>query len=157
MIFKTVNTKLEKTSYEIDIKNIDLASHHWGSEKRIFEYLDQVENFLFEKDTFNKKIVLHAIKLMKDNHRILDIKFYRIPEENRLILLATTAVHAFKPFETFSREMSITFKKEKFAFAIIELLEKEAEDIKNGEKAIPANWQLDEQLTDRFNKLKEYA
>jgi hypothetical protein len=157
MIFKTVNAKIEKHAYDIVIKNIDLASHHWGNEKRIYEYLDTIETLLLEKETFNRKIVLHAIKLKKDNHRILDVKFYRIPEENRLILLATTAVPKFKEFDTFSREMGIYFKREPFAFSIIELLDKEAEEIKKGEKAIPTNWQLDEQLTDRFNKLKEYA
>lgn len=157
MIFKTVNATIEKGSYDIIIKNIDLASHHWGNEKRIAEYLDVVENLLFDKDTFNRQIVLHAIKLAKANHRVMDVKFYRIPEENRLILLATTAVPKFKEFDTFSREMTINFKKEKFAFSIIELLDKEAEEIKKGEKAVPANWQFDEQLTDRFNKLKEYA
>jgi ubiquinone/menaquinone biosynthesis C-methylase UbiE len=157
MIFKTINAKIEKGSYDIVIKNIDLASHHWGNEKKIAEYLDMVENLLFEKDTFDRKIVLHAIRLMKENHRVLDVKFYRIPEENKLILLATTAVHAFKPFDTFSREMSITFKKEKFSFAIIELLEKEAEEIKKGDKVIPDSWQFEERLTDRFNKLKDYA
>lgn len=157
MIFKTVNSKIEKNSYDIVIKNIDLASHHWGNEKRIAEYLDTIENLFFDKDTFDRKIVLHAIKLMKDNHRILDVKFYRVPEENHLILLATTAVPKFKEFDLFSREMSIHLKKEKFAFSIIELLEKEAEEIKEGKKTIPANWQFDERLTDRINKLKEYA
>lgn len=157
MIFKTINSKIEKHAYDIVIKNIDLASHHWGNEKRIADYLDTVETLFLEKDTFNRKIVLHAIKLMKENHRIMDVKFYRIPEENRLILLATTAVPKFKEFETFSREMSIYFKKQPFAFSIIELLDNEAEEIKKGEKALPGNWQLDEQLTDRFNKLKEYA
>lgn len=157
MIFKTVNSKLEKTAYTTEIKNINLATYHWGSEKNIQSYLDEVENFLYNKETFNKNIILHAIKLMKGNHRVLDAKFYRIPEENKLILLTTTAVQKFKEVETFAREMNIQFKREKFSFAIVELLEKEAEEIKAGTKTIPANWVLDEPLTSRLDKMKHYA
>ena len=156
MIFKTVNTKIEKTAYEINIKNIDLATGHWGSEQKIAEYLDNIETFSYDKDSYNKNIILHALKLMKGNVRVKDIKFYRIPEENKLILLVISNVAKFKDFNIFSREMSITFKKDKLAFAIIEILNDEAEQIKKGEKSIPENWKFDEQLTDRFNKLKHY-
>ena len=157
MIFKTVNSSINKTTYEINIKNIDLAAHHWGSEKHIAAYLDEVETLYFNKETFDKKIVLHAISLMKANHRVLDVKFYRIPEENKLILLTTSAVGKMKDFEMFSREMGITLKREKFAFSIVEILEKEAEEIKAGTKTVPANWVFEEKLTDRLNKLKAYA
>jgi len=157
MIFKTVNTKIEKSTYDIEIKNIDLAPQHWGSEKAIVNYLDTVENFTYDKETLNKNLVLHALHLLSDNVRIKDMKFYRIPEENRVILFVVSNIGNFKDFEMFSREMSINFKKDKFAFSIIEILMKENELIKKGEKTIPANWVLDEQLTDRMNKLKEYA
>jgi hypothetical protein len=157
MIFKTVNSTINKTAYDINIKNIDLASHHWGSERHIAAYLDEVETLWLNKETFNKAIVLHAIGLMKANHRVQDVKFYRIPEENKLILLATSAVGKMKDFETFSREMGITLKKEKFAFSVIEILEKEAEEIKAGTKTVPANWVFEEKLTDKVNKLKSYA
>ena len=157
MIFKTVNAKLEKTSYDIEIKNIDLAPGHWGSEKKIYDNLDNIENYTYDKGSMDKNLVLHALKLLKMNLRVKDMKFYRIPEENKIILLAVTMVPKFKEFEPFSREMAITFKKEKFAFAIVEILMEEYELIKKGEKTIPANWKVDEALTDRFNKLKEYA
>ena len=156
MIFKTVNSKLEKTSYDIEIKNIDLATGHWGSEKRMQEFLDIVENFTYDKETLDKNIVLHALKLLKANIRIKDVKFYRIPEENKIILMAVTHVGKFKDFPTFSREMSITFKKDKFAFSIVEVLDEEFELVKKGEKTIPENWKFDEHLTDRINKLKHY-
>ena len=157
MIFKTVNQTINKTAYDINIKNIDLAAYHWGSERHIADYLDQIENMLPDKDNFNKNIVLHAIKLLKENHRVLDMKFYRVPDENKLILLTTTDVGKFKDPETFTREMSITFKHDKFSFSVIEILKKEGEEIKAGTKAIPANWVLDEALTSRWAKLKEYA
>jgi len=157
MIFKTINSRIEKSSYDAEIKNIDLAPQHWGSEKKIFNYLDTVENFTYDKETLNKNLVLHALHLLKDNLRIKDMKFYRIPEENRVILFVVSNIGKFKEFEMFSREMSINFKKDKFAFSIIEVLKEENELIKKGEKTIPANWVLDETLTDRFNKLKEYA
>ena len=156
MIFKTVNSKIKKTAYDIDIKNIDLANGHWGSEKKIAAYLDIVENFLYEKDSFDRNMVLHALKLMKENRRIKDLAFYTIPEENKLILLATTEVNKFKEFDTFSREMTIAFKKDKFTFSIVELLYKEADEIKAGTKKLPENWRLEERMTDRINKLKHY-
>jgi hypothetical protein len=156
VIFKTVNSKIEKTAYDIDIKNIDLANGHWGSEKKIAAYLDIVENFLYEKDSFDRNMVLHALKLMKENRRIKDLAFYTIPEENKLILLATTEVNKFKEFDTFSREMTIAFKKDKFTFSIVELLYKEADEIKAGTKKLPENWRLEERMTDRINKLKHY-
>lgn len=157
MIFKTVNTKIEKTTYDIEIKNIDLASGHWGSEKKVAEFLDTVENFTYDKESLDKNIVLHALKLMKANPRVKDMAFYRIPAENKIILLAITHVPKFKEFDTFSREMSITFKRDKFAFSVVEVLDQENELIKKGEKKIPETWVLDEPLTNRYNKLKFYA
>lgn len=157
MIFRTVNTKIEKPAYDINIKNIDLASGHWGSEKKMIDYLDSIEGLIYDKDSLNKNLVLHALELMKSNVRIKDMKFYRIPEENRVVLLAVSHVGKMKEFEMFTREMSIDFKRQRFAFSIIEILLEENELIKKGEKTIPANWQLDEQLTDRFAKLKYYA
>jgi hypothetical protein len=156
MIFRTVNDTLEKSSYKIELKNIDLASGHWGSEKEMFSYFDEIENFLYDKDTFNKKLVLHALALIKANHRIKDVKFYRIPEENKLILFAMTEVGKFASPELFTREMTISFKKEKFVFSIVEVIKKEFEQIKSGEKTMPANWILDEKLTDKIKLLKEY-
>jgi|SRR5271170_4704653 len=157
MIFKTVNANLDKASYNAEIKNIDLAPGHWGNEKKMFDYLDSVETFSYDKESFNKNIVLHALKLMKDNVRVKDVVFYRIPEENKLILMAVTDVAKFKDFDLFSREMSITFKREKFVFSIIEILDDENALIKKGEKKIPENWVLDEILTNRFSKLKYYV
>lgn len=156
MIFKTVNATINKTAYDIDIKNIDLSSGHWGSEKQIAAYLDPIETFLYNKETFDKNLMLHTAKIVKENRRISSIAFYRIPEENKLIMLATTEVARFKDFGTFSREMTINFKKEKFVFSIVELLYKEAEEVKAGTKKLPETWQLDEALTSRFTKLKDY-
>ena len=156
MIFKTVNSKIEKTSYDIELKNIDLSTGHWGSEKKMIDYLDAVESFTYDKETLDKNIVLHSLKILKDNVRVKDVKFYRIPEENKIILLAITNVGKFKEPELFTREMSISLKKDRFSFAIIELLKDEYEQIEKGEKAIPENWKLDEYLTGRINKLKHY-
>lgn len=156
MIFKTLNSKIEKSSYEINIKNIDLALEHWGSESKIVGFLDTIENFIFDKDTFNKNIILHSLKLLKNNIRIKDILFYKIPEENKIILLAITEVKKMKNFELFSREMTISFKKEKFIFSIVEILDEEYDLIKKGEKSIPGTWKIEEQLTNRFAKLRHY-
>jgi exoribonuclease II len=156
MIFKTVNSSIEKTQYKIDIKNIDLASEHWGSEKQVCDWLDYIETLSYDKDTFDKNIVLHAIDLMKGNRRVKDMVFYRIPEEGKIILLAITEVKKFKEVNAFDREMGIIFKKQKFAFSIVELLEDEDKEVQAGTKSIPKNWVIDQKLTDRFNKLKDY-
>lgn len=156
MIFKTINAKLEKSSYNAEIKNIDLASGHWGSEKKVFEYLDEIETFSYDKSSFDKKLVLHALKLLKENPRISDMKFYRVPEENRIILLCSTKVTKFKDVDIFQREMAIALKRDKLSFSIIEILPEESEQLKKGEKTIPESWKLDEQMTDRLNKLKHY-
>jgi hypothetical protein len=156
MIFKTVNAKVEKTSYDIVLKNIDLASGHWGSERDIITYLDEIENFLYVKEDFNKKIILHTLKMLKSNIRIKSAEFYRIPEENKLICYVISNVGKFKDFDLFSREMNISFKKEKFSFSIIEMVKEDDDKIKKEGIALPGGWQKDEYLTDRLNKLKEY-
>jgi hypothetical protein len=155
-VFHTANEKIEKPSYDIEIKNIDLSSGHWGSEKEIVSWLDEIENFLYNKDTLNKQIILHTLKLLKNNIRIKNIEFYRIPEENKLILLTMTEVKKMKNPEIFTREMSIVFKKEKFAVSIIEIIKADFDLIKKGDKTIPINWILDEKLTSKIKLLKEY-
>lgn len=156
MIFRTINHKIEKKSYDIELKNIDMASGHWGNEKTMTSYLDEIESFAYDKETFDKNLVIHALKLLKHNVRIEDVKFYRIPEENKIILCAVTDVPKFKEFDTFTREMSILLKREKLSFSIVEVLHDENELIKKGEKIIPENWKFDEKLTARFEKLKHY-
>lgn len=157
-LFKTINTTINKPSYDISIKNIDASNIHWGSEKSIISALDEIENLYIDKENFNKKIVLFALDMKKYNQRIEDIKFYRIPEQNKLIILAITNVKKFKDVVPFKREMNITLKKQgNFSFSIIELLEDENKALKKEEKGVPENWQLDEALTARFNKLKGYS
>lgn len=154
-VFKTSNLEIEKRSYKITIKNIDLSSDHWGSEKDITTFLDDVESFTFDKDTFNKNILKHALRLTKYTPRLLDLKFFRVENENRLILLATTAVRAFKKVDILSREMSIAFADSKFTFSIIELLEDEVKEMKEKKIELPANWKLDDYLNDRYAMMKE--
>lgn len=152
-VFKTANLEIEKKSYKITIKNINLSADHWGSEKDIISYLDDVESLTFDKDSFNRNILKHALRLTKYTPRLLDLKFYR--EENRLILLATTAVRIFKPVDILSREMSISFADSKFTFSIIELLEDEVKEMKEKKIELPANWKLDDYLNDRYAMMKE--
>lgn len=159
MIFKTINTKIEKKAYDIEIKNIDIASGHWGSEKSIVSFLDAVETLTYDKDTIDKKLILHALTFKKENLRIKDMKFFRIPDENKIVLLVVSNIGLIKEAELplFSREMSIILKNDKFAFSIIELFMEEMEQIKKGEKTIPENWVPDEKLNDRYSRLKEYV
>lgn len=152
MIFKTLNNKIEKSSSIITFANIDLSSGHWGSEKEMLNFLDNIETLSYNKDSLNKNLVLQALKLKKANHRIEEMKFYRIPEENKIILLVVSDIGKMHNFEVFSREMNISLKRDKFSFSIVEVLKEEFKDIQ-----IPEKWKLDEPLTDRFAKLKDYV
>jgi hypothetical protein len=156
-IYKTINAELNKSAYTIKISNIDASSNHWGMEKQIYDGLSSIEPYLYDKESFNKNMVLFALKAAKANNRIEDVKFYRIPDENKIILLAITDVRKMKDVELFKREMNITFKKDNFSFSIIELLKKELEDLQANNQSFPSNWQIDQYLTDRFLKLRDYV
>jgi len=155
-IFRTINTSIEKPAYNITIANMDCSTDHWGNEKQIFDGLSSTELFFYDQENLNKNWVLLALKIIKANPRIKDLKFYRIKEENKLILLAISEVPKFKEVELFKREMLIDFKKIGSKFSIIEVLSKEIEDWQKEGKTVHENWVLDEYLTDRFNKLKGY-
>jgi hypothetical protein len=159
MQFKTLNSKIEKTAYNINIQNIDTAHGHWNGEKQIVAYLDGVENYLYstDKNEFNNNIVNHAITLMKDNYRIRDAAFYRIPSENKLILLVTSLVHRFKKPEIFSRAMTIAFNKHKFTFSIVELLEDEEKELLTGKVKMPAAWEKADDLNKRLELMRMIA
>jgi len=154
VIFKTVNHKVEKPSYNINIANIDMAGGHWNSEKYICDFFDAIENFLYEPESLDRNLILHSLKLLKDNKRIDDMKFYRLPAENKLILLVSTDTLKFKEVPVFEREMSISFKRDKFIFSIVELIGDDCKLLKDKEKSIPISWEFDEKLTGKLNKLK---
>jgi len=154
-VFKTVNVEIEKRAYTLKIQNIDLAGDHWGSEKDIVSYLDEVESFTYNKDTFDKSILKHVLALKKYTPRATAIKFFRIPEENKLLVLVSTKVPRFKKVELLSREMSISFSDSKITFAIIELLEEEEKEMKDKKMTLPANWVADDYLNDRFVLMSE--
>jgi hypothetical protein len=154
-IFRSVNNKIEKPAYDISIKNINISGEHWGSEKMIISFLEEIEGMLYNKEDFQKNMVLHTLYLY-NNPRTKNLVFYTIPEENKVILLSTNEIRAFKEDEFLSREISIVFKKQKFAFSIIEIIEKEEKEITEGKKTIPTNWVFDEYMNARINKLKHY-
>lgn len=155
IIFHSVNKKIEKPSYDIEIKNINISGEHWGSEKSIVSFLEEIEGMLYDKENFQKNMVLHTLSLY-NNPRTQNLVFYTIPEENKIILLSTNQMRAFKEDEFLSREISIVFKKQKFAFSIIEIVEKEEKEITEGKKIIPTAWVFDEYMNKRINKLKHY-
>jgi hypothetical protein len=154
-VFKTINLTIEKKAYILKIQNIDLAGDHWGSEKDIVSYLDDVEAFTFDKPNFDRAILKHVLALKKYTPRATAIKFFRIPEENKLIVLVYTKVPRFKKVDILSREMSISFSDSGITFAVVELLEEEEKEMKEKKIALPANWQPDEYLNDRFNMMQE--
>jgi|ERR1019366_562709 hypothetical protein len=155
IIFKTADVKIEKPAYDITVKNVNISGEHWGSEKFIVSFLEEIEGMLYNKEDFQKNMVLHTLSLY-NNPRTTNLVFYTIPEENKTILLSTNQIKNFKDVDFLSREISIVFKKQKFAFSIIEILEKEEKEINEGKKAIPVNWIFDEYMNKRINKLKHY-
>src|SRR5271166_5860566 len=156
MIFKTISSKLEKPNYDISINNIDCAYGHWGDENKIIAHMSKVEDFIYDSDKLDENVLSHCLGLVKANRRIKNIRFFRIPDENKIICLALSEVHRFKKPEILSREMNITFKKKKFSFSIIELLEDEEKEMKKDGKAMPDSWQSDEKLNKRFDMLKNF-
>jgi acyl-CoA synthetase (AMP-forming)/AMP-acid ligase II len=155
-VFKTNNFNVEKTYYTLAAKNIEISSDHWGSEKYITAFFDEVENFLYHPDDFNKKIISHSLNLLKSNRRIKEAAFYRIPDKNQLILAVITEVRKLHDFETFSREITAFYKKNKFSFSIVEIVEEDDKLIKDGKQKIPSDWIFDEKMTDKLDTLKDY-
>lgn len=156
MIFRTIqNFKIEKSGYDIFINNMDVAAYHWGSEKTIAKFLEEIETLSFEKEKFEKNLLKHCLSVMY-NERVEDVKFYRIADENKVILLASTKVKKFKDFPLFSREISMKLKKTNFSFSIIELPEEDVRKIKEENVQLPENWQFDEKLTEKFNMFKSF-
>lgn len=153
-VFKTLNSTIEKSAYTIKIANIDACGNHWGSEKQIASALDDIENYRLDKENFDKNMLLFAIAVKNSNPRITKLQFYTIPEEDKLIFLATTDVRKFHDAPLFSREISISFKREKFSFALIEVLEEEK---KQEGFAIPPNWKPEERMQKRFGIMANYA
>ena len=156
MIFKTVNATIEKKAYNVYIKNIDLAMGHWWGEKEIVNFFDEIETLLHNEDDFQKNFTMLVCDLVKYNRRIEDLKFFDVPEENRVVVCAFTKVKKFKEFDTFSREMSGFFKHQKKTFSIVEIIFEEWEEIKKGEKKFPENWKPNEYMQSKFDKLKDF-
>lgn len=156
MIFKTINSKVEKPNYTINIQNIDASGDHWGSERDIIEYLTMFENALYEPDTLNDSILTHALTLARVNRRIKNLSFYRIPEENRIVFLARTDIFRFKEPEILSREMSISFNKHKFALSIIELLESEEKILNESKTSFPEKWKFDDTMNKRYGLMSTF-
>lgn len=150
MIFKHIeNSTTEKSNYTISIKNIDVSQGHWGSEKSIIAGLSELETVYYDKSNFEKNILGLALDVLKYNERVRETTFYRIPEENKIVMFVISEIKKFKDAPLFEREMSFSLKKEKFAFSIVEVQEKEW---KEG-TATPEKWQIDKELTRKFNKL----
>ena len=157
MVFKTSQTKIEKPAYTIEFKNTNMADGHWTSEKRMVTFLEEIEVFLYDKDTFNKKIIIHSLNMIKKNLRVEKIEFYNEKDKNKLIMLAYTNVGKIKEFEPFTREMSISFRKDQFEFSIVEVVAEEVKVLEEKKISLPENWVVNEYLTDRYAKMREYA
>jgi hypothetical protein len=154
-LFKPLNSTVEKSNYTITIKNQNISNEHWGSEANIVKYLDEIDTFLYDKETSDKRIVKHATELAKYNMRFQEMEFFRVPEENKLILFVVVDAKKFEDNDPFTREINISFKRHnKFSFSIVEIYPDDLKAIKEGTKTFPATWQKDEAMSNKLTTFR---
>lgn len=154
-VFRPLNTKIEKSSYDITIQNLHIANDHWGSEKNIMQFLEEIETLSYDRDNFDRSLTKHSVAILQYNLRTTDMIFYR--NGRNIVLLTIADRRSFTDDEFLSRKLEINLKKQGFVFSIIELLKPEYEDVKNGIKSLPENWVLDEDLNKRLSRMKNFV
>jgi hypothetical protein len=151
MIFKTVNSTIEKPSYVITIQNIDLAQDHWGSEKNILRFLDEVETLYYDRENFERNLIRHCMTILEYNIRVDEMRFYNT--KTGLALVCVSDRRNFDPTTPWlSRRMEINLKKERFTFSVVEMLKKEIED-----SQVPGTWIENAEMNERINRLKSFV
>lgn len=155
MIFKPLTTTIEKNAYTISIQNMDVSSGHWGNEKDIAGFLEEVEMLYYDRESFEKNLIKHCTAILKYNIRTEDIAFYR--DGRNIVLLTIVDRRSFGEIEFLSRKLEINLKKEGFIFSIIELLKPENEEVKAGTKKLPETWVLDEELNRKLNRYRNFV
>jgi hypothetical protein len=154
-VFRTLNTKIEKSAYDITIQNLDVSSNHWGNEKDIIPFLEEIELLSYDRETFNKKLIRHCLGILEYNLRTEDMFFYK--NGRNIVLLTIVDRRSFGDVEFLSRKLEINLKKQGFSFSMIELLKPEYEEVKKGTKALPETWILDEDLNKYLSKMKNFV
>lgn len=154
MIFKPLNTKIEKNAYDITIQNLDIAMGHWGTEKSLIKFLDEIETISYDRDSFEKNLAKHCMLILASNIRTEDMKFYK--DGKNIILLTIANRRSFAETEWLSRKINLDLKKSGFSFTIIEILKPEYKELQEGKKVLPETWILDTDLNKRVEQLKNF-
>jgi len=154
-VFRPLNSKIEKSSYDITIQNLHVAAGHWGNEKDIVPFLEEIETLSYDREDFNKNLVKHCLAVLQYNVRTEDMFYYK--EGRNIILLTVADRRSFGEVEFLSRKLEINLKRQGFSVSIIELLKPEYEEVKAGTKALPETWVLDEELNRRLNRMKNFV
>jgi len=154
-IFKPLNSKIEKSSYDITLQNLHVANDHWGNEKNIVPFLEEIEILSYDRENFDRALVKHCVSILDYNLRTQDMMFYR--QGRNIILLTISDRRSFSEDEFLSRKLEINLKKQGFSFSVIELLKPEYEEVKAGTKALPEAWVLDEDLNRRLSRMKNFV
>jgi hypothetical protein len=151
MIFKTVNSTIEKPSYTITIQNIDLAQGHWGSEKHIVQFLDEIETLYYDRENFQRNLIRHCMGILEYNIRVEEMRFYNT--ETGLVLVCVSDRRNFdEKVAWLDRRMEINLKRENFTFSIVEMLKKEVEG-----SQVPETWIENVEMNERINRLKNFV
>jgi hypothetical protein len=154
-IFKPLNSKIEKSSYDITLQNLHVANDHWGNEKNIVPFLEEIEILSYDRENFDRALVKHCVSILDYNLRTQDMMFYR--QGRNIILLTISDRRSFSEDEFLSRKLEINLKKQGFVFSVIELLKPEYEEVKAGTKTLPEAWVLDEDLNRRLSRMKNFV
>ena len=155
MIFKPLNTTIEKSAYTIRIANMDVANGHWGTEKSIAKWLEDIETISYQREEFPKLLVKHCLDILKYNIRTEKITFYAA--KNQIILLVVSDRRSFGDVEFLSRKMEIELKKQGMTFSIIEILKPENKDLDDGIKVLPSEWKFDEELNTKLSRYSNFV
>jgi len=148
VVFKTLNSTIEKNKSKIEIKNWLSSSQHW-SEKLLFEVLDKIDFNLqvLSKNNNPSDFLLFCVDILRANPRIQDLKLFK-DENNNFVFLFSSNVRNIGDVAPFERTISFTNKFVSFKFVELACKPEEIDSIK-----IPENWKLEELLT---NKIKKY-
>ena len=157
MIFRTINSKIEKPSYTINIQNMDIAQGHWGAEKYMVQFLDEIETMSYDKENFEKNLIKHCLTISRYNLRTEGMTFYNT--NNGLVLLVISDRRNFDhSIPWIDRRMEIDLKKQGIKFTVVEMLKSEQKNLREGGEArLPANWVVNEEMNNRLELFKKFV
>lgn len=154
MIFKPLNATVEKKAYTVRIQNMDVANGHWGTEKSIVSWLEEIDGLSYDRERFSRNLVKHSLDILNYNIRVDDMTFYSC--KNQIILLEVADRRSFIDVDFLSRKIEIELKNQNLTFSVVEILKPEQKELLEGKKILPKEWIIDNELNDLLGKLKNF-